>query len=150
MHFVFDPLLDEQDIKLHRILPDQGIEYCGKIGHVAYQLYLPEEDIDHSRTKADYLQTNGICGWFHKTLRDECYSLFFRKMLYRSLEELQTGLDVWLESYNREQRFHSGRYSYWKILRETFQATERQALEKNLSRGGDQSDHTVLQHIAVR
>ncbi|WP_425300360.1 integrase core domain-containing protein [Pukyongiella litopenaei] len=32
----------------------------------------------------------------------------FRKNLYRSVEELQTDLDIWLDKYN-EQRPHSGR-----------------------------------------
>ena len=107
------------------------------------------EDIDHSRTKANHPQTNGICERFHKTLQDECYCLLFRKKLYRSLEELQTDLDDWLEHYNRE-RPHSGRYCYGKSPWETFQATRLLALEKDLTRGGDQSDSTVLQHTAVR
>ena len=49
------------------------------------------------------------------------------------------------ECYNRE-RPHSGRYCYGK----TFQATKLLALEKDLGRGGDRSDGTVLQHTAAR
>ena len=142
------PLFDEQGIKLQRILTDRGTGYCGKPGHHAYQLYLAVEDIDHSRTKANHPQTKGICERFHKTLQDECYSLLFRKKLYRSLEELQTDMDAWLERYNRESP-HSGRYCYGKTPWETFQASRPLALEKDLSRGGDQSDNTVLQLTAV-
>ena len=116
------PLFDAQGIKLHRILTDRVAEYCGKPEHHAYQLYLAVEGIDHSRTKANHPQTNGACERFHKTLQDECYSLLFRRKLYRSLEELQTDLDAWLEHYNRE-RPHSGRYCYGKTPWETFQAT---------------------------
>ena len=112
-------------------------------------MYLAVEDIDHSRTKANHPQTNGICERFHKTLQDECYSLLFRKKLYRSLEELQVDLDAWLEEYNRE-RPHSGRYCYGKTPWETFQQSRHLALEKDLSRGGDQSDNTTPQHSAVR
>ena len=111
------PFFDDQGIKLQRILTDRGTEYClnqrGKPENHAYQLILAVEDIDHSRTKANHLQTNGICERFHKTLQDECYSLLFRKKLYHSLEELQVDLDAWLEKYNRE-RPHSGRYCYGK------------------------------------
>ena len=64
----------------------------GGLSAYAYQLYLALEDIDQSRTKANHSQTNGICERFHKTPQDECYSLLFRKKLYRSLVELQTGL----------------------------------------------------------
>ena len=142
------PFFDGQGIKLQRILTDRGTEYCGKPENHAYQLYLAVEDIDHSRTKANHPQTNGICERFHKTLQDECYSLLFRKKLYQSLEELQTDLDAWLGRYNRE-RPHSGRYCYGKTPWETFQASRPLALEKDLSRGGDQPDNTVLQPTAV-
>ena len=84
------------------------------------------EDIDHSRTKADHLLTNGICERFHKTPRHECSSLLFHKKLYRSLKELQTGLNAWLEGYNRERR-HSGRYCYGKASWETSRASKRVA-----------------------
>ena len=77
----------------------------------------------------------------------ECYACFKEKLV-RSLEELQTDLDAWLESYNRE-RPHSGRYYYGKTPWETLQASKQLALEKDLSRGGDQSDNTVLQITAV-
>ena len=143
------PFFDEQGIRLQRILTDRGTEYCGKPENHAYQLYLAVEDIDHSRTKANHPQTNGICERFHKTLQDECYSLLFRKKLYRTLEELQVDLDVWLEKYNRE-RPHSGRYCYGKTPWETFQQSRYLALEKDLSKGGDQPDNTTLQHSAVR
>jgi transposase InsO family protein len=83
------PFFDAQGVRLNRILTDRGTEYCGKPQNHAYQLYLAVEDIDHSRTKANHPQTNGICERFHKTLQDECYSLLFRKELYRSLEELR-------------------------------------------------------------
>ena len=91
------PFFDEQGIKLQRVLTDRGTEYCGKSENHAYQLYVAVEDIDHSRTKANHPQTNGICERFHKTLQDECYSLLFRKKLYGSLEELQFDLDAWLD-----------------------------------------------------
>ncbi len=142
------PLFDEQGVKLQRILTDRGTEYCGKPENHAYQLYLAMEDIDHSRTKANHPQTNGICERFHKTLQDECYSLLFRKKLYRSLEELQVDLDALLERYNRE-RPHSGRYCYGKTPWETFQQSRHLALEKDLSRGGEQSNNTTLQYSAV-
>jgi transposase InsO family protein len=88
------PFFDAQGVRHNRILTDRGTESVldlgrGKPQNHAYQLYLAVEDIDHSRTKANHPQTNGICERFHKTLQDECYSLLFRKELYRSLEELR-------------------------------------------------------------
>ena len=142
------PLFDQQGIKPQRILTDRGTEYCGKPEHQAYQLYLAVAEIDHSRTKANHPRTNSICQRFHKTRRDECYSLLFRRMLYRSLEEFQSDLDAWPEKYNQEQP-HSGRYCYGKTPCETFQASKQLAMEKDLSRGGDTPDNTVLQLTAV-
>lgn len=125
------PFFAEQGVPLLRILTDRGTEYCGKPDHHAYQLYLAVEDIDHTRTKAHHPQTNGICERFHRTMQDECYSLLFRKKLYRSLEELQIDVDAWLRGYN-EERPHSGRYCYGKTPWQTFQDSRHLAQEKNL------------------
>ncbi len=73
------PFLDEQKIPLLRILTDRGTEYCGKPENHAYQLYLGIENVDHSRTKANSLQTSDICERFHRTMQDECYNIIFRK-----------------------------------------------------------------------
>jgi transposase InsO family protein len=134
------PFFEEHGIKLQRVLTDRGTEYCGKPEHHAYQLYLAIEDIDHSRTKANHPQTNGICERFHRTMQDECYSLLFRKKLYQNLEELQVDVDEWLRKYN-EERPHSGRYCYGKTPWQTFQESKHVALQKDLSRGGDISDN---------
>jgi transposase InsO family protein len=44
--------------------------------------------------------SNGICERFHRTIQEEFYATAFRKKLYRSLEELQADLDLWLDEYN--------------------------------------------------
>jgi hypothetical protein len=48
------PFVDQQGVRLQRILTDRGTEYCGKPENHAYQLYLAIEDIDHYRTKAHH------------------------------------------------------------------------------------------------
>lgn len=50
------------------------------------------ENIDHTRTKARSPQTNGIRERFQKTVFIELYRATFRKKLYTTFEELQTGL----------------------------------------------------------
>ncbi len=91
-----------------RILTDRGSEYCGKVEHHDYQLYLAINDIDHTKTKARSPQTNGICERFHKTVLQEFYQVAFRKKIYRALDELQADLDKWLAEYNN-QRTHQGK-----------------------------------------
>ena len=67
------PFFDKEDVPMLRILTDRGIEYCGKVEHHTYQLYLGIETIDHTKTKANSPQTNGICERFHKTMKQEFY-----------------------------------------------------------------------------
>lgn len=87
------PFFEGHGIKLQRVLTDSGTEYHGMPKCHAYQLYLAIEDIDHSRTRANHLQTNSICDRFYRTMQDECYSLLFRMNLFQNLEELQVDVD---------------------------------------------------------
>ena len=88
------PFFVEQGMGVIRILTDRGTEYCGKPESHDYQLYLALNDIEHSRTKANHPQTNGICERFHKTILQEFYQVAFRRKIYQSIEELQHDLDV--------------------------------------------------------
>jgi transposase InsO family protein len=100
-------------------LTDRGSEYCGNREHHEYVLYLGIENIDHTRTKARFLQTNGICERFNKTCKDEFYSIAFRKKVYRIINEIQLDLDEWVRQYNHE-RTYSGKYCYGKTPMQTF------------------------------
>jgi transposase InsO family protein len=113
------PFYDEQDIRLCRVLTDRGTEFCGNPERHQYELYLAVEDVDHSRTRTKRPQTNGICERFHKTLLDEFYRVAFRKKIYRSIDELQRDLDLWLAEYNN-QRPHQGRWCFGKTPMQTF------------------------------
>ena len=125
------PWFSEQDVTLIRILTDRGTEYCGKVEHHAYELYLAVEDIDHSKTRARHPQTNGICERFHRTMKDEFYSIAFRKKIYHSLEELQIDVNAWLKQYN-EFRPHSGKYCYGKTPFQTFNDAKHLSKEREL------------------
>jgi transposase InsO family protein len=63
------PFYEEHQVPLLRILTDRGTEYCGRVEQHEYQLYLAVNDIDHTRTKAQSPQTNGICERFLSTVR---------------------------------------------------------------------------------
>jgi len=136
------PWFTDQDIPLLRILTDRGTEYCGKIEHHAYQLYLALENIEHSRTKVRHPQTNGICERLHKTMKQEFYDIAFRKKVYTTMQELQTDLDEWLKQYN-ELRPHSGRYCYGKTPMQTFKDSKHIASEKNLGNILEISDNII-------
>ena len=126
------PFFDSHEIKLLRVLTDRGSEYCGNPERHEYELYLAVEDIDHSRAKTKSPQTNGICERFHKTLLNEFYRVTFRKKLYRSIDELQVDLDLWVRDYN-EQRPYQGRWCFGKTPMQTFLDAIPMTKEKSIA-----------------
>ena len=109
------PFFEAHGIVLCRVLTDRG----NNPEHHDYELYLAVEDIDHTRTKTKSPQTNGICERLHRTVLDEFYPVAFRKKIYRTIDELQSDLDVWVTVYN-ETRPHQGRWCYGKTPMQTF------------------------------
>lgn len=126
------PFYQSQQLPVLRILTDRGTEFCGRVEHHDYQLYLAINDIDHTKTKAMSPQTNGICERFHKTILQEFYQITFRKKLYSDLESLQTDLDNWLWHYNNE-RTHQGKMCCGRTPMETLLDGKRLWAEKNLN-----------------
>lgn len=102
------PFFEQHELPILRILTDRGTEYCGKVEQHDYQLYLAINDIEHTKTKAQSPQTNGICERFHKTILQEFYQVTFRKKIYDSIDMLQHDLDKWLLDYNNK-RTHQGK-----------------------------------------
>lgn len=123
------PFFEEQELPVLRILTDRGTEYCGKVEHHPYQLYLAVNDIDHTKTKARSPQTNGICERFHKTILQEFYQIAFRKKIYSNIEDLQLDLDIWLDEYNNE-RTHQGKMCCGRTPMETLEDGKKLWMEK--------------------
>lgn len=113
------PFFEENGIFLLRTLTDRGTEFCGKQDQHDYQLFLAIHDIEHTKTKARHPQTNGICERFHKTILNEFYQVAFRRKIYKSIEELQADLDVWVMNYNME-RTHQGKHCNGRTPMATF------------------------------
>jgi len=126
------PFYEQHAVNLLRILTDRGTEYCGKVEQHDYQLYLAVNDIEHTKTKAQSPQTNGICERFHKTILNEFYQVTFRKKIYSSIDELQTDLDAWLDTYNHE-RTHQGKMCCGRTPMATFEDGKRIVKEKSLA-----------------
>jgi hypothetical protein len=93
--------------------------------------YLALENIDHSKTKARHPQTNGITERFHKKIGEEFYAVAFRKKIYTTLDQLQAGVDEWLEQYNPE-RTHTGKYCFSRTPLQAFRETKHLAQAKML------------------
>ena len=127
------PYFEEHGLPMLRILTDRGTEYCGRVDHHDYQLYLAINDIDHTKTKAMSPQTNGICERFHKTILNEFYQITFRKKLYTNMEDLQKDLDVWVGYYN-DERTHQGKKCCGRTPKETLLDGKSIWAEKNLAK----------------
>jgi transposase InsO family protein len=127
------PLFEKHEVPLLRILTDRGTEYCGREDSHDYQLFLALNDIEHTRTKANHPQTNGICERLNRTIQDEFYRVAFRKKLYRTIEELQVDLDAWLVRYNTE-RTNQGKHCKGRTPMQTFLEDRCLVIEKDLSR----------------
>lgn len=112
------PFFEQQNLPILRILTDRGTEYCGVAEHHDYQLYLALNDIEHTKTKAQSPQTNGICERFHKTILNEFYCVTLRKKIYDNVESLQKDLDEWVHYYNNE-RTHQGKMCCGRTPMET-------------------------------
>ena len=113
------PVFEQHEISVIRMLTDRGTEYCGKIEHHDYQLFLALNDIEHTKTKARSPKTNGICERFHKTILNEFYKVTFRRKIYKSVEQLQKDLDEWVDFYNNE-RTHQGKMCCGRTPMATF------------------------------
>jgi len=115
------PFFDEQWMKVLRILTDNGREYCGRTENHAYQLFLHLNEIEHTRIRVRHPQTNGAVERLNQTIQEEFYKVAFRKKLYRSIEDIQADLDVFITWYNTE-RTNQGRYCQGRTPMETFLA----------------------------
>ena len=102
------PFFEEQGMGVLRMLTDCGTEFCGRADRHDYELYLAVNDIEHTKTKPQHPQTNGICERFHKTVLQDFYQVAFRTKIYTTIDELQHDLDAWIEHYNTA-RTHQGK-----------------------------------------
>ena len=121
-HFVNDKILsffDGQGIKAQRIITDRGTEYCGILEQHPYQLMLHLAEIDHTKTKARHPQTNGCTEKLNQTIKNEFYSVAFRKKIYSSLDEIQKDLDAFMRHYN-EDRTNQGKHCKGRTPYQTF------------------------------
>jgi transposase InsO family protein len=113
------PYYDERLIRIQRALTDNGTEYCGRVEAHPYELFLHLNGIEHTRTRVRRPQTNGSVERLNQIVQDEFYQVAFRKKLYRTLDEIQTDLDAFMDYYNNE-RTNQGRYCQGRTPAQTF------------------------------
>ncbi len=77
------PFYDAQGVALERVLSDRGHEYCGRPLHHPFELYCLVQQIQHRTTKVGSPETNGMVERFHRTLKDEWFSLAYPPEAFR-------------------------------------------------------------------
>lgn len=126
------PFFAAEGVAVLRILTDRGTEFCGRVDQHDFEPYLAVNDIDHTKTKAQSPQTNGICERFHKTVLNEFYQVAFRKKIYTTLEELQSDLDAWIAYYNND-RTHQGKMCCGRTPMVTFEGGKQIYRDKQIA-----------------
>ncbi len=122
------PFYEENELIIENILTDNGTEFKGRPMIHLYEILLELHGIKHRYTKVATPRTNGFVERFNRTVLDEFFRTAFREKLYLSLEELQTDLDAWLESYNN-QRPHRGYRNQGRRPVETFEMGKKKRAE---------------------
>jgi transposase InsO family protein len=102
------PFFEKHKVKIEHVLTDNGREYCGRMDHHPFELFLQLEDIKHRYTKVRRPQSNGYVERLHRTMLDEHYRIKGRTKFYESVSEMQKDLDEYLVEYNT-MRTHQGR-----------------------------------------
>lgn len=100
-------------------------QYIGNRGD-PYELYCAVQQVEHRTTRVGSPESNGMVERFNRTLKEEFFSVAYRKRLYESVEALQADLDSFLSFYN-ERRAHHGYRTFGRTLLQTFTEHHRAA-----------------------
>ncbi len=97
------PFYEEHGVEVDHVLTDNGREYCGRPLHHPFELFLAISQVTHRQTEVSSPETNWFCERFHRTVKEEFFSVAFRKTVYESVAQLQADLDAYVTFYNRER-----------------------------------------------
>ena len=119
-YYDINSAFEEDGMALLRILTDRGTEYYGRIETHPYQLFLHLTGVKHSKTKVRHPQTNRSTERLNQIIQNEYYKLAFRKKIYKSIDEIEADLDIFMDDYNNE-RTNQGKYCQGRTPMQTFQ-----------------------------
>ncbi len=102
------PFFEAHEARVYTILSDNGREFCGRLDHHLYELFLQLEGIEHRTTKVRRPQSNVFIERLHRTLLDEHFRIKGRTTWYELVEQMQTDLGSYLEHYNTQRPHQAG------------------------------------------
>jgi transposase InsO family protein len=121
------PFYKKHGLKVEAVLTDNGREFCGTSSH-PFEVFLELNSLSHRRIKPRTPRTNGFVERFHKTVGEEFFGPALRSTRYETVDQLQTDLDDWLDSYNYE-RPHLGYRNHghpnWGVGRRPFDTVKQ-------------------------
>lgn len=103
LHNRMFPFYDEHGVVVEHLLTENGREFRGKELQHPFVLYLVISQVHYCRAEVCSPESNGFCESFRRTVKEEFFSVAFRKTLCESVLQLQTDLDRYIEFYNRER-----------------------------------------------
>jgi transposase InsO family protein len=93
------PIFEDWGLSIEAILTNNGREFCGTELH-PYELFLSDNNIIHVNSPKQKRHTSGFLQRFRATVLSEFFSEAYRTKFFRSIDDLQSELDIWLAYYN--------------------------------------------------
>ncbi len=87
------PFYVAQGVPLQRVLTDNGREYCGRPLQHLFGLYCAVQQVEHRTTRVVLPGVERTVECFNRTLKEEFFSVAYRKRLHESVEALQPDLE---------------------------------------------------------
>lgn len=73
------PFYEKHGFNIEAILTDNGREYCGRLTHHHYEIYLELNGIEHRKTRIATPKTNGFAERFNRTVKEEFFDIALRQ-----------------------------------------------------------------------
>lgn len=100
------PFFEERDLVVEAVLTNNGREFCGTETH-PYEGFLATHGIEHWHSSPGKSHSSGFLARFRSIALSEFFGDVFGTRFFRSVDELQDELDIWLVYYNTV-RSHQG------------------------------------------
>ncbi len=99
------------DVPINSVLTDNGLEFTThhRSKNHSFERLLKFLNIKHRLTKVRHPWTNGACERLNRTILEEFYQVAFRTKIYRTVDELNFDLNIFIEYYNCQRKHHGKR-----------------------------------------
>jgi hypothetical protein len=100
------PFFERQGTAIKEIHTRKTSEYCGLLSVHPFESFLATRHIQHLPMDQPSHPNNFLCEQFYRFLLKEFFLPALRRTFQVSLDELQKGLDTFVQAYNAAQMSH--------------------------------------------